>query len=1050
MTFIISQFSVLLLSLFGAFTFQKIVCNNLSQVRCNEKDRETLEMFKEGVIDPSNNLLTWSTQQDCCQWKGVHCDNTTSRVTKLDLSQQFLQGEIKLSLLELQFLYHLDLSCNKFNVISIPPTQNNVIFGSNLHYLDLYALDISLEDHISMDNLDWLSQLSSLRYLNLGFINLHNANWLQLLVMLPSLADLRLCFCELNITSSLKHVNFTSLVTLDLSGNYFTSKSLRCLFNLSTAISHLDLGEISLSGYFDVQWLSQLHSVKYLDLSYIDLHEETNWLLAMPPSLSVLHLSKCQLTNISPTLKHVNLTSLVTLDLSYNHFNSELPHWLFNLSRDVSYLKLKDNSFYGEIPSSLFNYQNLEYLDLSGNMFSGSIPFTLGNLTYLVVLCIGYNSFSGIISEMHFSRLHNLEELDLSKTRFHFSPEWIPLFQLKRLYLDDTNQGNYFTSKSLRCLFNLSTAISHLDLGEISLSGYFDVQWLSQLHSVKYLDLSYIDLHEETNWLLAMPPSLSVLHLSKCQLTNISPTLKHVNLTSLVTLDLSYNHFNSELPHWLFNLSRDVSYLKLKDNSFYGEIPSSLFNYQNLEYLDLSGNMFSGSIPFTLGNLTYLVVLCIGYNSFSGIISEMHFSRLHNLEELDLSKTRFHFSPEWIPLFQLKRLYLDDTNQGPQFPPWIYTQKSLSHLCMSSSKISYVEEEKFRGLIASIDDRIDLSNNSIRGMLPHLSPKVKYVDFSQNSFTGSIPHAWKNLKHLVLISLWNNDLFGEALMILSCLTRLAVINLEKNDFFGAIPNNMSRKLEVVILRSNKFEGSIPPQLFLLSNLIHLDLAHNKLSGSIPQITYNTKEMIVDHYYAPLLVDDSNIDFYEKGQVYECKLDFNRRTIDLSANKISGEIPTELFRLIRVQTLNLSYNHLTGTIPKTIGGMKNLESLDLSNNKLFGEIPENMANLSFLSYLNLSCNNFSGQIPIGTQLQSFGVSSYNGNPELCGAPLTKCSMEKNVVNTIQHRINKDGEFDEESVYLGMGVGFAVGFCGVFASLVIFRKWRQLLSIAQSNV
>jgi len=827
MTFIISQFSVLLLSLFGAFTFQKIVCNNLSQVRCNEKDRETLEMFKEGVIDPSNNLLTWSTQQDCCQWKGVHCDNTTSRVTKLDLSQQFLQGEIKLSLLELQFLYHLDLSCNKFNVISIPPTQNNVIFGSNLHYLDLYALDISLEDHISMDNLDWLSQLSSLRYLNLGFINLHNANWLQLLVMLPSLADLRLCFCELNITSSLKHVNFTSLVTLDLS-------------------------------------------------------------------------------------------------------------------------------------------------------------------------------------------------------------------------------GNYFTSKSLRCLFNLSTAISHLDLGEISLSGYFDVQWLSQLHSVKYLDLSYIDLHEETNWLLAMPPSLSVLHLSKCQLTNISPTLKHVNLTSLVTLDLSYNHFNSELPHWLFNLSRDVSYLKLKDNSFYGEIPSSLFNYQNLEYLDLSGNMFSGSIPFTLGNLTYLVVLCIGYNSFSGIISEMHFSRLHNLEELDLSKTRFHFSPEWIPLFQLKRLYLDDTNQGPQFPPWIYTQKSLSHLCMSSSKISYVEEEKFRGLIASIDDRIDLSNNSIRGMLPHLSPKVKYVDFSQNSFTGSIPHAWKNLKHLVLISLWNNDLFGEALMILSCLTRLAVINLEKNDFFGAIPNNMSRKLEVVILRSNKFEGSIPPQLFLLSNLIHLDLAHNKLSGSIPQITYNTKEMIVDHYYAPLLVDDSNIDFYEKGQVYECKLDFNRRTIDLSANKISGEIPTELFRLIRVQTLNLSYNHLTGTIPKTIGGMKNLESLDLSNNKLFGEIPENMANLSFLSYLNLSCNNFSGQIPIGTQLQSFGVSSYNGNPELCGAPLTKCSMEKNVVNTIQHRINKDGEFDEESVYLGMGVGFAVGFCGVFASLVIFRKWRQLLSIAQSNV
>jgi len=622
---------------------------------------------------------------------------------------------------------------------------------------------------------------------------------------------------------------------------------------------------------------------------------------------------------------------------------------------------------------------------------------------------------------------------------------------------------NYFTSKSLSWLFNLSTDISHLELSQISLHGNFDLQWLSQLHSVKYLDLYGIDLHEEANWLLAMPPSLSDLHLSHCQLTTMSPSLKHVNLTSLVTLDLSGNHFNSELPHWLFNLSRDVSYLKLKDNSFYGEIPSSLFNYQNLEYLDLSGNMFSGSVPFTLGNLTYLVVLKIGYNSFSGTIFDLHFSRLHNLQVLHLSNTRFHFNPEWIPLFQLKRLYLDDTNQGPQFPPWIYTQKSLSTLYMSSSKISFVEEEKFWGLIAGIDEGIDLSNNSISGdisnvllnskyiwlshnnftgTLPHLSPEVEYVDLSHNSFTGSIPHSWKDLKHLLFISLWNNNLFGEVLENLSWSTYLLVINLEKNEFSGNIPNNMSKNLEVVILRSNKFQGSIPSQIFLLSSLIHLDLAHNKLSGSMPHILYNTTEMITHYYPVPLFNLDGNIYLYAKGRVYESRLDLSRRTVDLSANKISGEIPSELFRLIEVQTLNLSYNHLTGTIPKTIGGMKNLESLDLSNNKLFGEIPQNMVALSFLSYLNLSCNNFSGQIPIGTQLQSFGVSSYNGNPTLCGAPLSKCNVKKNPFNTIQqHTINEGGEFDKESLYLGMGVGFAVGFCGLFGSLLIFRKWRH---------
>ncbi|XP_052728564.1 receptor-like protein EIX1 [Vigna angularis] len=296
---------------------------------------------------------------------------------------------------------------------------------------------------------------------------------------------------------------------------------------------------------------------------------------------------------------------------------------------------------------------------------------------------------------------------------------------------------------------------------------------------MKYLDLSGIDLHEATDCLLPMPPSISDLYMRDCQLTNISPSLKYVNLTSVVILDLSLNNFNFELPHWLFNLNRDLSHLDLENNRLYGEIPSSLFNYQNLEYLDLSVNMFFGFLPLTLGNLTYLVSLNMGYNSFSGTISEMHFSILQNLQELYLSKTRFtfHFNPEWIPPFQLKSVYLDYTNQGPQFPPWIYIFKSY---------------------------------------------------------------------------------------------------------------------------------------FL---------------------------------------------------VYPCRAQNCH------------------LQLIEVQTLNLSYNHLTGTILKTIGRMKKLESLDLSNNKLFGEIQENMANLSFLSYFNLSFNNFSGQIPIGTQLQSFSVSSYDGNPEM---------------------------------------------------------------------
>ncbi|KAK2441377.1 receptor protein EIX2 [Trifolium repens] len=209
---------------------------------------------------------------------------------------------------------------------------------------------------------------------------------------------------------------------------------------------------------------------------------------------------------------------------------------------------------------------------------------------------------------------------------------------------------------------------------------------------------------------------------------------------------------------------------------------------------------------------------------------------------------------------------------------------------------------------------------------------------------------------------------------------------------------MSQYLEVVILRDNRFEGTIPTQLFNFSKLFHLDLAHNKLSGSIPNCDYNLTQMINF-----TIVNDDN------------------------------KVPSELFQLIQVQTLNLYHNNLIGTIPKR----KNMESLDLSNNKLCGEIPQSMTLLNFLDYLNLSCNNFDGKIPIGTQLQSFNAS-YIGNPKLCGAPLNNCTTEE---DNHKSRGHEDSNSIRETLYLDMGVGFAAGFWGICGSLFLIRKWRH---------
>ena len=764
MTVLPSQMTLLLLILLSITTFHKTMCSNHTVVQCNEKDREILLNFKQGINDSFGRISMWS-EKKCCAWEGVHCDNTTERVTKLDLHLKDLKGEMSLCILELEFLSYLDLSKNHFDVISIPLTQHNITHSSNLLYLDL---SFNKGPNLHMNNLDWLYPHSSLKYLILGGIDLHKEfNWLQVVSTLPSLLELQLSDCKLN--------NFM----------------------------------------------------------------------------------------INSSFEYLNLSSIVTLDLSLNNFTSHLPNGFFNLTKDLTYLYLQESNILGEIPSSLLNLQNLRQLDLSENQLQGSFPDRIG-----------------------------------------------------------------------------------------------------------------------------------------------------------------------QLP--------------------------------NIQHLDLSMNMLSGFIPSTLGNLSSLISLSIGSNNFSAEISNLTFSKHSSLVSLDMSNSNvvFQFDLDWVPPFQLSHLSLSDTNQGPNFPSWIYTQKSLQNLDLSSSGISLVDRNKFSSLVERISNELILSNNSIvedisnltlnclflrldhnnfTGGLPNISPMTTHVDVSFNSFSGSIPHSWKNLTDLQYIILCRNRLSGEVLVHLANLKDLRYMFLGENEFGGTIPIMKSQYLQVVILRSNHFEGNIPPQFFNLTSLFHLDLAHNKFSGSLPNSVYNLTQMNTNYVY---VWQPATFDLFTKGQEYVYQVHPERRTIDLSSNSLSGEVPLELFRLVQVQTLNLSHNNLIGTIPKDIGRMKNMESLDLSSNKFYGEIPQSMSLLTFLGYLNLSCNNFDGKIPIGTQLQSFNASSYIGNPKLCGAPVTNCTTEEENPNTEKPSTQiEDEDSIRESMYLGIGVGFAVSFWGISGSLFLIRKWRH---------
>lgn len=252
------------------------------------------------------------------------------------------------------------------------------------------------------------------------------------------------------------------------------------------------------------------------------------------------------------------------------------------------------------------------------------------------------------------------------------------------------------------------------------------------------------------------------------------------------------------------------------------------------------------------------------------------------------------------------------------------------------------------------------------------------------------------------------------------------------------------RMAILSLHANKFYGHIPKELCHLTSLQILDLAHNNLSGTIPSCFSNFNSMaprqdsVGKIYFYKLFCDSALVVMKGKVVEYSTILGYVR-SMDLSSNDLSGEIPKELTSLNELQSLSLSDNFLLGKIPQDIGAMGSLGSLDFSHNQLLGEIPQSLARLKFLSHLNFSYNNLSGRIPPGTQLQGFSSSNFIGNKELCGLPLTEnCSGDGGIPTVGNGGKKGDNGFDVDWLYVSMPVGFVVGFWVVMGPLIFNRR------------
>ncbi|KAJ4833787.1 hypothetical protein Tsubulata_014702 [Turnera subulata] len=111
---------------------------------------------------------------------------------------------------------------------------------------------------------------------------------------------------------------------------------------------------------------------------------------------------------------------------------------------------------------------------------------------------------------------------------------------------------------------------------------------------------------------------------------------------------------------------------------------------------------------------------------------------------------------------------------------------------------------------------------------------------------------------------------------------------------------------------------------------------------------------------------------------------NIKHLYLSHNRLSGQFPAGIINLRRLRRLDFSNNYFYGDIPITqLAVLPHLMTLRLEYNSFTGAINSG-GSVSSFSEFNVSNNNLAGEIP--AWLSGFPASAFAGNNDLCGKPL----------------------------------------------------------------
>ncbi|KAJ0733405.1 putative leucine-rich repeat domain superfamily [Helianthus annuus] len=867
------------------------------------------------------------------------------------------------------------------------------------HVIELDWSESSLSGIINSNST--LFKLVHLQVLNLSMNNFVESQIPHEIACLKQLRSLDLSYSGFYGRIPNEISQLTQLISLDISGNPLKlhSSGLGYLLKNMTRLEYLDLSEVDLSSSVP-RFLANFSSLRSIGLRDCQLQDEF-------PS-AIFHL---------PKLKHLSLAKNLKL-------TGLLPE--FHNNTLLENLNLFQTGFSGVIPESIGNLNLLYFLSFDGCNFSGRIPASLTNLTQLTHLSLYENEFTG-----HVPSLASLSKLTV------------------------------------------------LALGYINvvMEGVYD--WVNKLTKLNTLILDGMNIQGEILPHLANLTKLSVVSMAENFIFGRIPS-SFMNLTHLTVFDYNRNQLQGKISNSFLNF-KSLEYLDVSENNFSGTVGiDSFLGLNKLEHIDLSHNSLSfvtttNYTNATLPALTTLVLASCNLKEFPAFLRfQTKLTRLslgYNEIEGLVPDWIWNNSQETLRMFSMKNNFITGFHQHPRFLPWIRLEifmvpynelRGRLPIPPHTIVVYHVANNNLTGEIPSWICEVkslqvlDISSNMMTGTLPqclgNLSNSLSYLDLKQNNFHGPM----LNTSHgclLKKIDLSENRFSGKVSRSLANCINLEFLSLASNSFEDVFPLWLGtpHKLQVLILRSNKFYGAIQglsSSQFLQLRII--DISNNGFSGQLPHKSFQNwnamksvnlsrsfamEDMISNSntYATSTFMFQYSMTLTNKGVKREYTKILNIFTaIDLSCNNFKGQIPQSLQDLHGLESLNLSHNHFTGHILPSLGNLKNLESLDLFQNELSGQIPQQLLQLGFLAFLNVSYNHLDGCIPQGKQFNTFENNSYLGNPGLCGKPLSKECDNSKVPTVLPPTTRNEyvsllpGDIiDWMVILLGVGSGLIIG-------------------------